>query len=294
MHHPSRPKLGMPRMLGSALAAALLLGAPLAEAGIPECGDIRLEDVQSCDVRGNIQCEASCGDFGIYKKACATKLHKVCREECTLDAEPTCTDECTVPCQHECDIGVPITCIHNCFAECVGSCDGSCAEATDPEQCRAECEATCDGECDVQCGAVAVEATCYQHCIECCGGSCGAQANMTCQKTCQDEQFEQCEYELRVECDGSCSGDGALFCDGEYVLAADDIPACAQALIARGDIDVDLDVDVGGNGNLGLKDVGGGCAIGRATPAGGLLGSVYLFGLFALGRRVLRAFRRRG
>ena len=283
-----------PSFLGLTIGAGLSLAAPRAFAGIPECGDIRLEDVQSCEIHGSVNCEASCSELGIYKKACATKLQKECRGECTLDAEPTCTDECTTPCTRECDLGTPITCIHNCFVECVGSCDGGCAEAADPEQCRASCEATCDGECDVQCGAVAVDASCYQHCIECCGGSCGAQANMTCQEVCQDREFEQCEYELEIECDGSCSGNGALFCDGEYVLAAEDIPACVQALSTRGIVEVDIDVDV--NTNVRAKSGGAGCAITRlGEPTGAALLGLYLAGLVALRRRTAsRTARRRG
>jgi hypothetical protein len=287
MHAFAPSKLRKAHGIGLLLALGLSFGAERAHAGIPECGDIRLEDVQSCEVQGDIQCEASCDDFGIYKKACATRLQKVCREECVLDPEPTCTDECTVPCTRDCDIGVPITCIHNCFVECVGSCDGSCSEADDPEQCRASCEATCDGSCDVQCGAVAVDASCYQHCIECCGGSCGAQANMTCQTTCQDREFETCEYELRVDCDGSCSGAGALFCDGEYILSAEEIPVCAQALIARGlEVDLDVDVDVDVDTSLDANSSGGGCAMtGRAAPSSAILAGLCLAGLAVFRRR---------
>jgi uncharacterized protein (TIGR03382 family) len=64
---------------------------------------------------------------------------------------------------------------------------------------------------------------------------------MDCQTTCQEESFEQCEYELRIDCDGACSGDGAIFCDGEYVLGGRQIPACARALIERGLADIDLE-----------------------------------------------------
>ena len=289
-------KPGKAHGIGLLFALGLSFGAARAQAGIPECGDVRLEDVQSCEVQGDIQCEASCDDLGIYKKACATKLQKVCREECVLDPEPTCEDECTAPCTRDCDIGIPVTCIHNCFAECVGSCDGSCSGAADPEQCHASCEATCDGSCDVQCGAVAVDAACYTHCIECCGGSCGAQANMTCQESCQDREFETCEYELRVDCQGSCSVDGALFCYGEYILSAEEIGPCAEALIARGlevdlNVDVDIDTSIDSNANAGS----GGCGIaGRAAPAGAMLAGLLLAGLAVFRRRAAtRAARRR-
>lgn len=253
-----------------ALGCALFAASSEARAGIPECGNIRLEDVGSCEIKGDLQCTASCEELGVYKKACATKLHTVCRDECTLDPEPTCEDECTTQCSSQCDLGLNIICQHNCFGECAGVCGTQCENAADPETCIASCEATCDGECDIQCAPV-VEGSCYQHCIECCGGSCGAQANMTCQTSCQEEQFESCEYEFRADCMGSCSGDGALFCDGEYVMSGDEIEACVTALIERGIADIDLDVDVDVD-----FDTGGFCSIGDAPTNAGWLGLLLL------------------
>jgi MYXO-CTERM domain-containing protein len=108
---------------------------------------------------------------------------------------------------------------------------------------------------------------------------------MTCQTTCQDEEFEQSEYELRVDCEGSCSGDGALFCDGEYILSADEIPDCVRALVARGDIDVDVDVDATVEANAS----GGGCAMtGRAASPQNVLAMLFVAGLVAYRRRRAR------
>ena len=238
---------------------AMLVAPSSAFAGIPECGGLRLEDVTACELRGSVDCEGGCSRLGVYKKACATKLHTVCRSECTVSADITCTDECTGMCQQECDRGVPVTCIHNCFGECVGSCDAQCAGAADGERCRASCEATCDGECDIQCAPV-VDASCYQHCIECCGGSCGAQANMDCQTTCQDQQFEDCEYDFEVDCMASCSAEGALFCDGEYVLSGDQLLTCVNALIDRG-IGGDIQIEAEGTVSLGGGDTSVGCSV---------------------------------
>jgi hypothetical protein len=254
------------RTLGWSLALGAFFAAASAQAGVPECGNVRLEDAGSCEIKGSVQCQAGCSELGVYKKACATKLHTVCRSECTLSADATCTDSCTERCSADCDIGVNVICVHNCFGECVGACDVKCAAAEDREQCQATCEATCDGECDIKCKPL-VDGDCYQHCIECCGGSCTAQANMDCQTTCQDEEFEECEYEFRAECDGSCSGSGALFCDGEYVLSGEELPACVNALVARGIGAVDLR----GEASLEVKagDVDGGCSVAGAPGLAG-------------------------
>jgi MYXO-CTERM domain-containing protein len=272
---------------GTALAA-LTLHTTTASAGIPECGGIRLEDAGNCEIRGEIECEAGCDDLGVYKKACATKLHTVCREDCTLLAEPVCEDECTTACASDCDRGINITCIHNCFGECVGGCDAQCEGAADMAQCRASCEATCDGECDIQCEPV-VDASCYQHCVECCHGSCGARANMDCQTTCQDKEFEDCEYELRVDCDASCSGSGALFCDGEYVLSGDELNDCIQALIARGIGALEFAGEVEGKVGLGSESASAGCQLG--APGGVPVGAAWW--PFALGTAVFWRRRRR-
>lgn len=272
-----------------ALAGGISLTASSAAAGIPECRDLRLEDVVQggCELRASASCSGGCSQLGIYNKACATKLHTVCREDCTLDAEPTCTDSCTVRCSADCDRGINVVCVHNCFGECVGSCDGQCEDADDVEQCTATCEATCDGECDIQCRPL-VSGDCYRHCIECCDGSCSAQANMTCQTTCQEEEFTDCERELRVECDASCEVEGALFCDGEYMLSGADMLSCVQALVERGT----LEASVAGEASIGIGDaetpaVSAGCSVGRpglpARSAG--LALSCLLGLCLFGRR---------
>ncbi len=258
------------------LGAWIALAPSSAQAGIPECGNLRLEDVGSCEIKGDIECSAGCEELGVYKKACATKLHTVCRDECTLDPEPTCEDECTTMCTEQCDLGINITCQHNCFGECAGVCNTECADANDPSTCIASCEATCDGECDIQCAPL-VEGSCYEHCIECCGGSCGAQANMTCQTSCQEEEFETCEYEFRADCMASCSGDGALFCDGEYVLSGEDIGACVNALIAQGIEAIDLRVDI----NAEIS--GGFCTV--APEGNGGAAGLALLGLVGLATR---------
>lgn len=268
-------------LAGSALFATTLF-ATSARAGIPECNGLRLENAVSCEIRGNLDCSAGCEELGVFKKACATKLHTVCRDTCTLDAEPTCTDECTESCTQDCDNGVSVICAHNCFGECVGSCSAACEDAEDPSTCQASCEATCDGECDIQCEAT-VDGSCYQHCIECCGGSCGAQANMSCQTECQQEQFESCEYEFRADCDASCTGDGALFCDGEFIMQGSQLGTCLTALLSRGVVQAQAGIEIGPDG-VKVDSKAGFCSVGSR---GGLTawGSLVLLGLLGLRSR---------
>lgn len=236
-----------------------------ASAGVPECGNIRFEGLSNCEVLLTAECEASCSELGIYKTACATKLVPVCQEECTFSAAPTCTDSCTTQCQTDCDNGVNVICSHNCFVECTVDRDTKCGSAADPAQCAATWDANCDAECDAQC--VTVDGGCYTHCVECCGGSCTADANMDCQTTCQDVAFEECEQEFRANCDASCTGDGTLFCDGEYIISGSQIEPCVKALAAQGiTVKAEGSVTIGPDGIDG--DLTGGlCSYAPASKA---------------------------
>ncbi|AUX28661.1 hypothetical protein SOCE836_007420 [Sorangium cellulosum] len=253
------------RILGLASIAAGLSAALPASAGVEACGNIRFDGLSDCEVRVTAECKASCSELGIYKTACATKLVPVCKTECSLSAEATCTDSCTTQCQTDCDRGVNVICSHNCFVECTTERDAECAAAADPGRCSATWDANCDSECDAQC--VTVDGGCYQHCIECCGGSCTADANMDCQTTCQDEIFEECEHEFRANCDASCSGDGALFCGGRYIISGSQVPACVNALLAQGiSVEVEAQVSIGPDGVTGDLSAGM-CAVSPGSKA---------------------------
>jgi len=72
---------------------------------------------------------------------------------------------------------------------------------------------------------------------------------MDCQTKCQDLQLEECEQEFRADCEGSCSGDGALFCDGRYIISGSQIPTCIQALAAQGiEVKAEASVTIGPDG----------------------------------------------
>ena len=268
-------------------------GAATAEAGIDACNNIRLEDVSECELKLSADCTAGCSEFGIYKTSCATKLVTVCNETCTLDADATCTDECTVMCDADCDAGINVICVMNCFDECTAGREASCADAADVEQCEATFNATCDNKCDDQCAPV-VDASCYQHCIECCGGSCNALANMDCQTSCQDVQFEECEQEFRANCEASCDLDGALFCDGEYILSGSTLDDCLAALIAEGigGLEAEGEVTIGPDG-IDADGSAGFCSSSRGQAAAGAPLALLLAAVgFRLRRRKSRTSKR--
>ncbi len=213
----------------------------LAHAGIPECGDIRIEADAHCGIE--FSCSAGCS-VEVYKKNCATRLYKYCQEECETPPSVVCTDDCGAFCASQCAEGIDVICQHNCFPECVDSCHLTCDSDVDPERCRASCEATCDGECTMQCAELPPNTSCVKHCEECCTGSCRAIAGMNCQVSCQELEFEDCETEVDAECHAGCEGSGALFCDGEFIAGPAQLFECAKGLAAAGIETAGYDIDV--------------------------------------------------
>ncbi|MBK8257045.1 MAG: hypothetical protein IPK82_30780 [Polyangiaceae bacterium] len=255
-----------------------------ASAGIDACNNIRFDGLTNCEVKLTADCSAACKVDGSFLTACAAKLFPMCKEQCTLSATPTCTDSCTTQCQTDCDNGVNVICSHNCFAECTVNRDAECKANADPAQCAATWDANCDNECDLQC--VTVDGGCYQHCVECCGGSCTADANMDCQTTCQDSQWEACAQDLLSNCDADCNADGALFCDGKYIISGSQIDTCIDALAAQGiEVKAEGEVTIGPDGVDG--SIKGLCSYSPSTqaPVGAPLALLGLVGWLSRRRR---------
>ena len=234
------------------------MAAPAWAEGVPECGGLRFEGLSNCEVQVSAGCTAGCSKLGVYQVRCATKLVKVCDSQCTVTADSGCSGTCNTQCKSDCDNGVNVICAMNCFDECAVGRDAKCNGAADAGQCKATWDANCDSKCDSKC--VTVDGGCYSHCIECCDGSCTASANIDCQTTCQDKQFKTCENEFQADCSASCSADGALFCDGVFVISGSQIPACISALATRG-----LTVNVEANISLGADGLKGDIAAGLCT-----------------------------
>jgi hypothetical protein len=94
---------------------------------------------------------------------------------------------------------------------------------------------------------------------------------MDCQTVCQDEEFEDCEHELEVECSGSCDVDVSLFCEGEYMLSGADLPACVEALVAKGTLEAEAEGSVSFDGSSLDTSSGAGCAMSRSERTSGTL-----------------------
>jgi MYXO-CTERM domain-containing protein len=107
---------------------------------------------------------------------------------------------------------------------------------------------------------------------------------MTCQQDCQEEEFESCEYELRADCDASCEADGALFCDGEFVMAGPELQGCMDALVAHGVMEVEDAVEDALD-DVKLDTSATGCTTGNPSTGGLAAVGLFMLALFSRRRR---------
>jgi hypothetical protein len=271
LHSPSKMRIA----LSLVTAVSIFALANEADAGVRECGGLRVKADTRCKLTYETSCEGSC-DLPAALSACAAELQEGCSGGCDVEAEVSCTTSCGGACEAQCitDPGA-FDCSVACEADCAGDCNSRCAGDDDAQRCVASCEASCSAECDASCEATPPDADCVAQCESCCGGSCTALVNLDCQIECQAEAFVGCQEAFVADCVASCDTDGSLFCDGQYV-AANDLDACIDALEERG-VEIDVGFDFTGTGDLF-------CAVSPESRGVGLLVGLLGLGIVASGR----------
>jgi MYXO-CTERM domain-containing protein len=167
------------------------------------------------------------------------------------------------------------------------SCQGECKQGGARGACCGHnCEARCERQCKDQPEPVAQPAQCQTTCTNACSGSCTAQANTECQITCQDTTYVQCETELVDVCQTSCEDKGgAIFCDGQFVNAAN-AQSCSAELMTKLKINVAVDAVANAAGTAidATKDTASctkenvGCSVSAAGNGDNGLSGLSLFG----------------
>lgn len=196
-----------PQLVLGLFAAPLLLIASTASAapGREACANIALVGTESCVFEVSGGCTAKCTPVS-FELACDGK--------CEVTASATCTASCSGSCTAEC-MGNPgsFDCAAECGATCQSDCEAGCDASSDGSRCKARCQGSCDTSCKAKCSATPPSATCKAKCDASCSGSCDVRADVDCNVS--------CESELKGGCETQCSEPkGALFCDGQYVDAA--------------------------------------------------------------------------
>lgn len=240
-----------------AAAVALFIAAP-AEASIDACGGIHVEADAGCALSIGDACIARCEPVNL-RAACFAD----CRGSCDAPPEASCTQGCQSACETDCALE-PVECRGRCETDCGVACTDRCEGDVG---CLSTCEATCVGECAASCQDLLDGASCALRCEASCDGSCAAQARFDCQDTCQTG----CASTAQTECEEACrSADGALFCDGQYVMHDGDLDACIDAIEARLAIVVDEsarpDECVGDDCPKPTVAAEPGCTVGRRGP----------------------------
>ena len=241
-----------------------------AKAGIDACGDIHVEANARCEVLVDGGCEAQCEPVRL-EAACAAELYANCEGECSADASLDCQATCEGSCMASCvaDPG-QFDCQAECNADCQGECNASCS--SNDSQCQAACEATCSAGCDAECNVTPPSASCDAQCEASCSASCEAQANVDCQAECQADGYAMCTADLQGGCEAQCrQPQGALFCDGQYVDAGNNLADCVAALEAALSIEVEGYAEGACENGACEAEAGGSvtCAVDPAPRQGG-------------------------
>ncbi|MBK6846283.1 MAG: hypothetical protein IPG96_01595 [Proteobacteria bacterium] len=258
------------------LAAGWLPGRASAQSGLEACGNISLGLQADCAVQPpGLDCETKCTPVTV-RQTCADRLQTVCAPQCTEQVIETEVQVCRQNCITECQVNpASFQCQASCDTRCGGGCATRCAASADRTRCESSCRATCSASCGGECRVVLPSATCENKCQPSCHAEVQAEVRLQCQIACQEQKFEVCESELVGGCQTDCrSREGALFCDGQFVDAGDNLKQCIDAL-------QNLDITVEGDVSFSTS---GGCGLAASkTPAPWT--ALGLLGLLALVRR---------
>jgi hypothetical protein len=232
-----------PQLILGLLAAPLLLIASTASAapGKEACDNLELVGSGSCVLEVSGGCTAKCTPVS---------FDLACNGKCSVTASASCTTQCSVDCNGQCTVNPgTFDCSADCSASCTGDCDASCKGSADGTHCKAQCQGSCDTSCKAKCGGTPPSATCQAKCDASCSGSCDVKADVDCHVS--------CEADLKGGCETQCSDPkGALFCDGQYVDAAN-LDDCLAYLAS-----INITVDASGS----VKCTNGNCnATGQAA-----------------------------
>lgn len=241
-----------PQLILGLFAAPLLLIASTASAapGKEACANLELVGSGKCVLEVSGGCTAKCTPVS---------FDLACDGQCGVSAEVSCSTQCSVDCNAECAVNPgSFDCTAECGASCTADCDASCGGSSDRDHCRASCKGRCDTSCGAKCSATPPSATCKAKCDASCTGSCDVKAQVDC--------HVDCEAKLKGGCETQCSEPkGALFCDGQYVDAAN-IDDCLAYLAT-----ININVDASGSAecNNGNCTAEGEASIGCSTqPVG--------------------------
>ncbi len=266
----------MARLTSVGLVTALSLFSlvPAAQAAnVTDCGNIDVEANATCSVQTGVSCEANCTPIN-----CSAALYASCQGSCNV-TPPSCDVSCSGTCQGQCSANANFDCTANCTGTCQGNCNSNCttycqtnANQTDcMTNCNASCQATCQGECDASCTGSA-SADCTGKCTASCQGSCNASARIDCQATCQSNGYLSCTGGCQAACQNT--GQGGLFCNGQYVDVGNNLQSCITAL--KDELNIQVTGSASCSGNTCQAQASASCALARLGEKKGMTGGLII------------------
>ena len=275
-------------LLGPIAVAAPLLVTSVAaadETGIAACGNIHVSAEAQCEAEFTGGCEANCTPVH-FEAACTGE----CDGSCTAQIDASCEAECSGSCEAECEVDPGSL---DCEGYCEGNCNADCeAQCGSDSGCQSSCQASCSGECSGHCSATPPSADCHAKCEASCSGHCDFEANIECDVSCHGE----CTANLEGGCTAQCQKpEGAVFCDGQYVDAGNNLDDCVNALKAQLGIEVTGYANASGDcsGNTCKGEAEAGCSCGPSSVANAPVSETTTFAAFAAGLGLLVSRRRR-
>jgi hypothetical protein len=216
-------------LLAAVAAATATLVAGSARADIfSDCGGAVFDGTETCTADVSASCDIACAAPKL-QVACDAQLEASCSGGCTATL-PSCQASCEGGCSGKCSVNPgTFDCKTDCNATCQGNCSGACSSSGDQATCAGQCNASCAARCNTRCSGTPPTADCEGRCSLSCQGSCSGQANLSCDISCQAMGSASCTASLTEKCTGGCMAHTAIFCDGNFINAAD-ADACVNDL----------------------------------------------------------------
>lgn len=220
-----------------------------AHAELDACGGIFLSSDASCGYKPKKECMTECMTVAV-EESCVSEVYNDCETSCTTTASTECTASCETSCVNNCTTMTTAQKGPSCMDLCVADCDSdgnifTCTGEKGP--CTRCAKHNCNKRCEEKCGdaeepeRVTTTTECMPTCSNACMASCTAKVNTQCQVDCQEKTYTSCQQKMVEKCQTQCEDKGgALFCDGQFVNAAD-VNDCADEVEAKVKIDVDLE-----------------------------------------------------
>ncbi|MEI9951713.1 MAG: hypothetical protein WDO74_22730 [Pseudomonadota bacterium] len=211
---------------------------------LDQCGSVYLSADSHCEFKPVQECETTCSTTSV-EQVCAQKTYSMCSQSCTTSDIKSCTKTHTESCSKQCETITTKSSREVCVSDCSDSCTSSAVSGNHFGGNHGKCQQSCSHDCNAQCDSCSTtdqQTDCETKCQSVIENECIEEVNRDCLLTCQTDNYESCETETVNTCNTTCHDKGgALFCDGQFIGAAD-LQSCADQLAEEFSFNIDVTV----------------------------------------------------